>query len=344
MRIAEEGLRVLGSFGRLRQNSMTEGPDATRKNANVGFTEEFMRCWRLLPDKVLFGFLMLSWTLTFIFLGNSTFGYIDSPSLLQWMYGCYTVPESDDSHGLLIPFIVFFVLWSKRDELLALPRRPWMPSIGFLAIAILIHVLGFAAQQPRLSIVALFLGSFALVGVIWGRDWLGATFLPFSIFAFCVPIGSLELIKNVTMPLRLLATAISAWAAHGVLGFEVTRRGTQILDAAGVARYDVAAACSGIRSLISLFVLMTVFGMLNYRSLWRRFGLMLISVPLALFCNVLRLISVIIAGEVFGANASKMTHEYSGFFTYAIAITCMVLLSRWWSEMPLPQTPAISQS
>ena len=124
----------------------------------------------------------------------------------------------------------------------------------------------------------------------------------------------------------------------------MTRRGTQILDAAGVARYDVAAACSGIRSLISLFVLMTVFGMLNYRSLWRRFGLMLISVPLALFCNVLRLISVIIAGEVFGANASKMTHEYSGFFTYAIAITCMVLLSRWWSEKPLPQTPAISQS
>lgn len=280
----------------------------------------------------------------FHFLGNSTFGYIDSPSLFQWMYRCYTQPDSDDGHGMLIPFIVMFVLWRKRNELLALPRRPWVPAICFLALAILIHLLGFAAQQPRFSIVALFFGFYALVGLLWGADWLKATFMPFSIFAFCVPISTSETITNLTMPLRLMATAISTWAAHGVLGFEVTRRGTQILDATGVARYEVAAACSGIRSLISLFVLMTVFGMLNYRSGWRRLGLMLISVPLALFCNVLRLVSVIIAGQVFGVAASEVAHEYSGFFTYALAIACMVLLSRWWKENPLPQPTVLSQS
>ena len=317
----------------------------TSEQANsASFAEEFWSLWRELPEKGCFFGLLFAWVVMFHFLGNSTFSYIDSPSIFRWVYSFYSDPDLDDSHGLLIPLVVLVVLWWRRQRLLALPRKGWSPALGMLALAVVLHLLGFAAQQPRLSIVSFFFGLYALVGLTWGRDWLKATFMPFSIFVFCVPISSLEIIKNLTMPLRLLATAISTGVAHGVLGFEVTRRGTQILDATGVARYEVAAACSGIRSLISLFVLMTIFGMLNYRSMWRRFGLMLLSVPLALFCNVLRLISVIIAGQVFGVTASEVAHEYSGFFTYAIAIACLLLLSRWWKEKPLPQTTALSQS
>ena len=323
---------------------MSECSQTSERVGSASFFEEFWSLWREIPSKGCFFGLLFAWVVMFHFLGNSTFNYVDSPSIFRWMYSFYSRSEFDDSHGLLIPLVVLVVLWWRRGRLLALPRKSWHPALGMLALAVALHLLGFAAQQTRLSIVSFFFGIYALVGLTWGRDWLKATFMPFSIFVFCVPVSSLEIIKNLTMPLQLLATAISTGVAHEVLGFEVTRRGTQIFDAAGVARYDVGAACSGIRSLISLFVLMTVFGMLNYRSLWRRFVLMLISVPLALFCNVLRLISVIIAGQVFGVRAGEVAHEYSGFFTYAIAIACMVLLSRWWSEKPLPQTAALFKS
>lgn len=318
---------------------------ATNERANsASLSVEFMRVWRGLHDKELFGGLLIAWVAMFHFLGNSTFGYIDSPSLFQWMYICYDNKGSDDGYGMLIPFIVFFLLWGKRDEFLALPGKPWAPAIGLLLIAVLIHLLGYAMQQPRVSIVAFFFGLYALLGVVWGRNWLKVAFMPFSMFVFCEPMSSLEVIKHLTMPLQLLASAISAWVAHGVLGFEVSRQGTHILDSFGVVRYEVSEGCSGIRSLISLFVLMTAFGMITYRSPWRRLALMLISAPMALFCNVLRLVSVITAGEVWGAKASEVVHEYSGFFTYALALACMLALSRWWSEKPVPEPVALSNA
>lgn len=306
-------------------------PTATKEHDNsADFREEAARIWKALPDKELFGVLLVAWLAMFHFLGNSTFGYVDSPSIFRWMYEIYSLPEGDDGHGLLIPGIVLGVLWWRRDVLLALPRSNWPPALLLLAGATLLHVFGFAAQQPKVSIVALFLGLYALVGITWGASWMKATLMPFSIFAFCVPISSH--LTDLTMPLRLLATKISVCIAHDFLGFVVSRNGTQILDVFGTPRYDVAAACSGIRSLVSLFVLMTVFGMITYRSPWRRLALMLLSIPVALFCNVLRLLSVITAGEVFGHEAGNIAHEYSGFFTYAIAIGCMVALSRWWNE------------
>ena len=230
---------------------MREPLPTNEQDNSHDFRDDLRRVWNELPDKKLFGVLLIAWVTMFHFFGNSTFGYIDSASIFHWMYSVYSLPESDDGHGLLIPWVVLAVLWWRRKLLLSLPRNSWWPAVVILLLAICFHLLGFAVQQPRISIISFFLGLYALVGVIWGRDWLKATFMPFSIFAFCVPISTLEVIKNLTTPLRLMATAISTSAAHGVLGFEVTCRGTQILDAAGVARYDVAAACSGIRSLIS---------------------------------------------------------------------------------------------
>jgi exosortase len=166
-------------------------------------------------------------------------------------------------------------------------------------------------------------------------------FMPFCIFAFCMPVGTLELLKNITMPLQLMASSISGWIAHAVLGFNVSCQGTKIIDnASGVVKYEIARGCSGIRSLISLFALMTIYGMVTYRSPWRRLALVVTSVPLAIICNIIRLICVIIAGEVFGHKASEFVHEWSGFFTYALAIGCMVMLSRWWTEAPVESKEA----
>ena len=124
----------------------------------------------------------MAWLALFQFLGNSTLGYISTPSLLSWMNAVYVSnPDangSDDSHGKLIPFVVLALFWWKRKQLLALPLRTWWPGLLLVALALGLHVLGYMVQQPRISIVALFTGIYGLMGLAWGRAMAARELLP----------------------------------------------------------------------------------------------------------------------------------------------------------------------
>src|SRR5882762_8654693 len=82
------------------------------------FPGEFGRCWRLLPNKGVFFPLLIAWLLLFQFLGNATFGYVDTVSLLSWMKNAYgnSLGAGEDGHGFLIPPAVIALLWWKRKQ------------------------------------------------------------------------------------------------------------------------------------------------------------------------------------------------------------------------------------
>src|SRR6185436_7126557 len=103
-------------------------PDATALPANGGFIAEFQRCWRLFPYKGVFFAILGLWLALFHFLGNSTLGYIDTPSLFGWLRWVYS-RSADDEHGYLIPFVVLMLFWWKREELLKVEKRHWWPAI-----------------------------------------------------------------------------------------------------------------------------------------------------------------------------------------------------------------------
>jgi hypothetical protein len=122
------------------------------------FRIQFLECWQGLPNKGLFFVLLIAWLALFQFLGNSTLGYISTPSLLYWMHLAYgssaDTAGSDDSHGKLIPFVVLALFWWKRKELLALPLRTWWPGLLLVGLALALHLLGYMVQQPRISMGA----------------------------------------------------------------------------------------------------------------------------------------------------------------------------------------------
>ncbi len=296
------------------------------------FKTELIVCWQRMPNKLFFGILLMAWLALFQFLGNSTFGYFNTNSLFKWMYEAYTVVNGEDGHGLLIPIVVIGLFWWKREALLEVRKEIWRPALLFLSGAVLLHIFGYMVQQPRASIVAFFAGVYSLTGLAWGPRWLRSTFFPFILFSFCVPIGTLEIMNNVMMPLRLFAATVSSWIANTIFGFGVIRHGTQLFDVTGAYGYDVSAACSGIRSLVSLFVLMTIYAVVGFKSPMRRVALIAASVPFAILCNVLRLLSVIFAAEMFGQKAGNTVHDWSGFFTYALAVVAMGLISRVWQN------------
>src|SRR6185503_15197057 len=151
---------------------------------DLSFREEFAICWEKMPHKGLFFTLFACWWALFWFFGNPTLGYVDSPSILGWVEWVYR-NSADDSHGRLIPFVVFVILWFKRQELLEVPKQPWWPGLVLLTLALGLHVLGYTVQQPQICFVAFFACLYAIMGVTWGYRWLKATFFPFFLFAFC---------------------------------------------------------------------------------------------------------------------------------------------------------------
>ena len=309
---------------------MTEETKKGGPNGTQAFTTELATFGRAFPDKGLFFALLAAWLALFHFLGNATFGYIDTSSLLKWMYVAYTTPASEDSHGVLVPLVVAGLFWWKRQELIPVPKATWWPGLLVIALALVLHLGGYLVQQPRICIIGFLLGIYGLMGLVWGRSWLQACFFPFILFLFCVPIGSLA--DSITFPLRMLVTKISVGLTHQVLGIAVIRDGSRIFDPQLTYQYDVAPACSGIRSLISLLALTTIYGFVTFITSWKRLLMVFVALPLALAGNVIRVTSVIIVAEAFGQDAGSKVHDWAGFATYGLAIAGMLVLGYFLRE------------
>ncbi len=325
-----------------------------------GFRNDFLECWRRLPNKGFFFVLLAAWLALFHFAGNSTLGYVHSPSLFAFMLTAYHpnlpdwlrgldlnsishwMSDGEEGHCLLVPFVVMGLCWWKRKELTALPLRLWWPGLAMVGLALVLHLFAFLIQQPKLSILAMFTGFFGLMGLAWGPAWLRASFFPFFLLVFCIPLGTLA--QPITFNLRLLVCRLVDFVANNLLAIEVHRQGTTLVNPAGHYQYEVAAACSGLRSLIATVGLATVYAFVAFRSWWRR-GLMVASAfPLAVLGNLVRMLAIIIAAELGGQAAGNKVHEGGpggvyGLLPYVPAFLGLILLGYWLRE-PKPQTPA----
>jgi len=300
------------------------------------FRVEFLKCWERLPNRGLFLGLLAAWLLLFQCYGNSTFGYVDTPSLFGWMWNAYSGGDGSEEHGKFVPLVVLLLFWWKRKDLMAAAAGLWLPGLLVFGLGLALHVVGYMVQQPRVSIIGLFVGLYGLMGLAWGWRFLWASFFPFFLFAFSVPLGSLA--ERITFPLRLLVTYLSVGISQAV-GCDVLRDGSRIFDAQRTFQFDVAPACSGIRSLVALIALTLIFGYVAFKSWWRRGLMILAAFPLAVFSNVTRITFTIFIAELFGQDAGKTVEQNSGFVTFAVAIACVLALERWLRE-PKPAAPA----
>ncbi len=275
------------------------------------FRLDFLACWQRLPNKGFFVVLLAAWLALFHFLGSSTLGYVHSPSLFRWALNAYHPTgdylDAEEGHGVIVPFVVLGLFWWKRKELLAQPLELWTPGLGLIGLALVLHLLGYFIQQPRLSMVGFFAGVYGIMGLAWGPGWLRASFFPFILFAFCIPLG--PQIQPITFALRMLVCRLVEWVSHAVLAIDVVRDGTALRDPTNHYSYEVAAACSGLRSLVATVGLALGFGFLFCRAWWRRGVLLLAAVPLAVIGNLVRMLTIVIAAEIGGQKAGDYIHE-----------------------------------
>lgn len=295
------------------------------------FVAELKQLGETIPHKALFLVLFLAWTALFHFYGNASLGYAGlTSSLFSWLQNLYS-NNADEGMARFVPFVVLGLMWWKRAQLQAVEKRIWWPALAVFVLAVALHMAGFVVQQARVSIVAFLIGVYALMGALWGPQWLRATFFPYFLFVFAIPATAD--VEAYTVYLRFLATKATVFISN-IIGIQVLQEGTLMFDSTHRFQYNVEAACSGLRSLTTMFALACVLGFVWFKRAWKR-GLLIVSaIPFAILGNVCRLLAVIVAAEIAGQSAGNFVHNHWLFslIPYLPAMIGMSLLARWMRE------------
>jgi EpsI family protein len=165
-----------------------------------------------------------------------------------------------------------------------------------------------------------------------GRRWSRAALFPLAFVLLAVPMGFLE---DLGFYLRLGVSKTAESVARAT-GIEIVRNGTQLFSPDGKFQYDVAAACSGVRSLVALFALACLIGYLNVRRWWQRAFVALLTFPFAFLANAARILAIVWAGEKWGHTAGARLHDASGVLVFLIVLGLLLLCVRWMSGRVTP--------
>lgn len=245
--------------------------------------------------------------------------------------------DENYSHGLLIPFVIGYILWAERGRLAAAAGRPrvfWGAAAVVLALLMLwVGTAGAELFTQRTSLVLLLAG---LVVYFWGWKLLKAVFVPLFLLALAIPIPSI-VFNKVAFPLQLFASRCAVWAMR-MLDIPVLREGNVIelypLGSLTTKRLEVVEACSGIRSLMTLVTLAVVFAYFTNPSdeggkggrRFERFKtlravlIVLAAVPIAIITNAARVSGTGILARYYGTGvADGFFHEFSGWVIYIVA-------------------------
>jgi EpsI family protein len=258
------------------------------------------RFWRSPAMLVLCGLLIVSFWWT-----------------IHWMVIRWDEVNSYYSHGWLIPPLVVVLIYLKRKPLAAARVRPSRWGLAVLGPALLLHVLGTAWQVGFMSGFALIGVLIGLVLALFGAQVLRIVLFPLLFLAFMVPLPVL-LVESVTFRLKLLAARL----AVGVLtaaGLPAVRTGSMIHIPTGTLVVD--DVCSGLKYVISLTAFGAFYALVCSMNKAQKLALFLLSVPISLLANVIRIILMVVVGSFLGvAIAEKWYfHGMLGFLLFGLA-------------------------
>ena len=236
----------------------------------------------------------------------------------------------DFSHGFLIPFVSFFFIYERRKELSVLsPSGSWTGFV-LLFFGILLLLLGNLATEyftMRFSMLVVVGG---IILFLLGKEYGKILLLPLLYFIFAIPIPSI-LMDRITFPMQLFASRVAASALY-FIDIPVLREGNVMLLAN--TSLEVAEACSGIRSLISLLALSVVFAYISQKITWKRVLLVLSTFPIAIIANAARVSGTGVLAHYYGDSVAQgFFHGFSGWILFVVAFVCLFLFGALLSRM-----------
>ena len=246
-------------------------------------------------------------------------GALYYPIIPLWVSELYSDPNY--SHGFIVPLISGYFVYLRMAELNAAPVQPSNHGLWVLSGGLLLLVVAYVGTEyftMRSSIIIITSG---IILYLFGKAILRLLLLPLGYLFFTVPIPYI-IYDAVAFPLKLVITKYSV-AALKLFGIIVWREGNIIMFPN--IELEVADACSGIRSLVSLLALAVAFAYVTQDRNWKRAVLVASAIPVSVFANGVRVVFTGVLAQYWGAKAAEgFFHEFAGIAVFALAIAILV--------------------
>lgn len=265
--------------------------------------------------------------------------------------------DENYSHGLLIPFVIGFIVWQERRRFANADARPaaWLGVTG-VAISLLALWAGTAGAELFVQRASLVLMLASIVIYFFGLRLIRYVAVPLALLVLSIPIPQI-LFNKIAFPLQLFASQCAV-GAMSFLNIPVLRQGNVIelmpLGATEPKKLAVVEACSGIRSLMTLVTLAVIYAYFTTPKVpkpsvcegnaktqtkvsatflsftfWRSLILVLSAVPIAILTNALRVSGTGILAHYYGTRvADGFFHSFSGWVVY-IAAALLLFATGW---------------
>ena len=260
---------------------------------------------------------------------NTIFGWL----IISWK-------DPTWQHGALAPVMAGFLVWRRRHELAKVPVQPSNLGLGFMMACLIIYWCGYRGNFYYLGYASIQLLIAAVVLWFWGWKMLGRVGFAWLVLCFAWPYLFLE--DTLAFKLRHLMVTATAGLLDTV-GLHVIQDGTRLISAAADGHalgerfnLNVDGPCSGLRSLFALMMVGMLFGYFRQRSFWRRSFLFLLTVPLAILANMVRILLLIGGSVSFGmefavGRGDEYTsnfHLIAGVLVFVVAIGGLLLAEK----------------
>jgi exosortase len=254
------------------------------------------------------------------------------PLVRQWAH------DPDYSHGFFVVPLAAFFAWERRDALRRAAFRPSVFGLGIVAASLLCFVAGAFGSElfmTRVSLIGVVAG---LVLFLAGREHFRILAFPLGFLLLMVPLPAI-IFNRIAFPLQVLASRAGE-AVIAATGVPVLREGNVLLLPGRAL--EVAEACSGIRSLMSLVMLAIVLGYFTERRALTRVAIALAAVPIAVIANAARVAGTGVASYwISPAAAEGFFHTFSGWLMFVVAIGGLMLFHRMLEAARQRWAPAV---
>lgn len=251
------------------------------------------------------------------------------------LFGCAYFPifqilvgkwaNSDDySHAFLVVPIICYMVWLKREVLVA-KQATGHGGLLLVLLANALYLISLRLQIPTLIAIAMVMTVVSALSYVAGVRVLRQLAVPICLLLMVIPIPN-QIYAMLTMPLQIKVSAVSALIIQGV-GIPLFREGNVL--SLPDKTFQVVEACSGLRSLISLTTLTLILGYFSLRNTLCKVVLLAASLPVAFLVNILRVTTLILVYHSLRLDLAEGTmHTVMGLVLFGMALVILFALLR----------------
>jgi exosortase len=229
----------------------------------------------------------------------------------------------DYSHGFLVPVFAAYLVFVKRKAILNKGVTPSFGGIAVVALGLGVLLIGVYGASMFLARVSLGIVLAGFVLCFGGWRLLKELRFALLVLFLAIPLPSI-FFNQITLQLQIIASKLASHLLP-LFGVPVLREGNVIVLA--TMKLEVAEACSGIRSLVTLFTLAVFYGYFLEKSFPRRAVLALASIPIAIAANAVRIFGTGLCVQYWDPEkALGFFHEFSGWIMFLVSLFCLLIV------------------